>query len=70
MDAVRSASDGLPGSFGGTVIGKDLPPPLAGSFKTRLLAVFVSALISRRKVRGHPCRSTRCAGPAVNPAWC
>eukprot|EP00903_Cladosiphon_okamuranus_P009460 g9019.t1 len=50
-ESVQQASDQLPSSFGGCRGGGDTPPPpplLEGSFKTRLLAVFLSALISRR----------------------
>lgn len=50
-ESVHQASDQLPSSFGGRRGGDDMPPPpLEGSFKTRLLAVFLSALISRRMV--------------------
>lgn len=46
-ESVGAASAALPKSFGGAgwILG-----PKEGSFKTRLLAVFAAALISRRKV--------------------
>lgn len=51
-ESVQQASSELPSSFGGCFGADQMPPPLdPGSFKTRLLAVFLSALISRRKVR-------------------
>lgn len=60
-ESVQQASDELPSSFGERPGGdgdgqleSSPPAPLEGSFKTRLLAVFLAALISRRKVRSCP----------------
>lgn len=61
MEAVSSASDLLPSSFGGYTAQVVLQrgrgcdgeggKPRQASFKTRLLAVFLASLLSRRKVR-------------------
>ncbi|CAN0195753.1 unnamed protein product, partial [Laminaria digitata] len=48
-ESVQQASAGLPSSFGGSVSGLGPLEPLEGSFKTRLVAVFLGALLSRRK---------------------
>lgn len=51
-EAVQQASNELPSFFGGYVEGDEkMPVPLGGSLKTKLLAVFLAALISRRTVR-------------------
>eukprot|EP00752_Nemacystus_decipiens_P006630 g5961.t1 len=53
-ESVQQASDELPSSFGGFCVGDDdvtQPLPVEGSFKTRLLAVFLASLISRRKTQ-------------------
>ncbi|CAN0044904.1 unnamed protein product, partial [Ectocarpus fasciculatus] len=50
-EAVLQASNDLPLSFGGRRRLESALPLTKGGFKTRLLAVFVAALISRRKVR-------------------
>ncbi|CAM9254539.1 unnamed protein product, partial [Ectocarpus sp. 12 AP-2014] len=50
-EAVLQASNDLPMTFGGRRGLESTLPPTNGVFKTRLLAVFVACLISRRKVR-------------------
>ena len=50
VESVKRVSGELPRSFGGARAVGD-SGSLEGSFKTRLLAVFLAALVSRRKVR-------------------
>eukprot|EP00904_Undaria_pinnatifida_P007954 jgi/Undpi1/4289/HiC_scaffold_17.g07655.m1 len=51
-EMVRQASDELPASFGGEGGGTVGPlRPMEGSFKTRLVAVFLGSLLSRRKTQ-------------------
>ncbi|CAM9097761.1 unnamed protein product, partial [Hapterophycus canaliculatus] len=48
VESVHQASDDLPWSFGGQC---STWLPLDGGFKTRLLAIFLAALLSRRKTQ-------------------
>ncbi|CBJ29973.1 conserved unknown protein [Ectocarpus siliculosus] len=50
-EAVLQTSNDLPMSFGGRRGLESTLPPTKGGFKTRLLAVFVASLISRRKTQ-------------------